>query len=181
MRTAEFESSYASRGVRTCSNNLVLLAERWREAEPYRDLFEVLSKAVPLENDPRTTVSRRLTHTDLADLERLIDEVRHLGVHFRTLDMVQQIFLESQTKWTERGRRHSPQVSPYDIPLGLQSYSQVHQPTRYSGRYSDTFDVVNWDSGLAEVAVASRAADLNQRLPAYFGLGDPWTDPPDHI
>lgn len=174
MRTAEFEPSYAYRGVRTCSNNLVLLAERWTEAEAYRDAFEILSKAVSLSIDPPST-NRRLSLNDLADLERLVNDVKRFGTHFRTLEMAEQILRESQPRGAERARR-SVQV-PYDLSLGSHSYSHTNSGISHLGSYSDGFGLGSWGNGQEDGA----SVDLYQRAPTYLGLGDPWTDPLHYI
>ncbi|KAL4967093.1 fungal specific transcription factor domain-containing protein [Aspergillus stella-maris] len=162
MRTEEFELSYASRGVRICSNNLVLLAERWAEGEVYRDAFDILSKAVSLSHDEHPMLTnRRLSTANLADLERLTQEVKHLGAHFRAVEMVEEIL---------RAQRPSRRLAqqPMHLPPLAQDSAQV-QGFDYPGLHG-------WDN---EHLQASTTPDLYD--PGHLGLGDLWTDPMNHI
>ncbi|KAH8894522.1 hypothetical protein GQ53DRAFT_804783 [Thozetella sp. PMI_491] len=164
MRSEEFEPSYASRGVRTCSNNLVLLAERWVEAEPYRDAFEILSKLVPLNND-LAAAHRRPPSTDLAELEKLMEQVKYLGAHYRSINMIEEILHQKRPPWADRGRHIAHQM-PSSSPL--QHYPPVPQPGHFATRYGEGFGLGAWYSG--------QGVDVQE----YFGLGDPWMDSVNH-
>jgi hypothetical protein len=47
-RSTEYSSSGVSEALRACSTSLAILSERWIQAEPLRDIFDILAKEIPL-------------------------------------------------------------------------------------------------------------------------------------
>ncbi|ETS84339.1 hypothetical protein PFICI_02364 [Pestalotiopsis fici W106-1] len=165
MRSDEFEPSYASRGVRTCSNNLVLLAERWREAEPYRDAFEIVSKLVPLTNDLSASIYKWPLPRDLEDLGKLVEQVRYLGAHYRTIDMIEEILRQKRPVWAVGNRRTAHQPLINSTVAGSQPSPPAHRQEDFGGRFHEGLEPGTW---------YNEQMDFGQE---YFGLGDPWVNP----
>lgn len=47
-RSTEYSSPGVSEALRACSTSLAILSERWIQAEPLRDIFDILAKEIPL-------------------------------------------------------------------------------------------------------------------------------------
>lgn len=72
--------------IRDCTAVLAILADRWQNAEHYRDCFEVLARAVPrceklgyLERDVRE------------ELTELIEKVQEAGIHRHVRNMLEDM------------------------------------------------------------------------------------------
>lgn len=79
-------SKAADVAVRDCTSILAILADRWQNAECYRDCFEVLARAVHGASLPRYIDSE--TKEELIDLTRRVTET---GVHSHVVTMLYEI------------------------------------------------------------------------------------------
>ena len=94
-QTIACRSREVPEAFRACSTALVILAERWVQAEPLRDVFDVLAKAVPLYGTTEEDRSpRRISAESSSYIQSqrplLMSAIMHRGV-LRT--MHDQIFL----------------------------------------------------------------------------------------
>lgn len=61
---------------RDCTAVLTIFADRWRNAEHYRDCLEVLARTIP-----RTSPPGHLDRQDRDELARLTSKVEEVGIH----------------------------------------------------------------------------------------------------
>ncbi|CAI7651719.1 unnamed protein product [Penicillium pancosmium] len=96
-RSTEYSSPEASEALRACSTSLAILSERWIQAEPLRDIFDILAKEIPLhsvESIPRCLSADAVTRIK-SQMDWLRVVVKNRGV-LRMLDeMVNEDFPSS--------------------------------------------------------------------------------------
>jgi hypothetical protein len=73
----------ADLAIRDCTSVLAILADRWQNAEHYRDCFEVLARALP--RSARPGLLERETREELAELTEKVNEA---GVHRHVTTML---------------------------------------------------------------------------------------------
>lgn len=73
----------ADLAIRDCTSVLAILADRWQNAEHYRDCFEVLARAIPRSSRPGYL--EREAREELADLTEKVVEA---GVHRHVTTML---------------------------------------------------------------------------------------------
>jgi hypothetical protein len=76
----------ADMAIRDCTSVLAILADRWCNAEVYRDCFEVLARAVP-----RCEIPGRLGREAREELGFLIEKVSEAGVHGHVRTMLEEM------------------------------------------------------------------------------------------
>jgi hypothetical protein len=75
----------ADRAIRDCTSVLAILADRWCNAEHYRDCFEVLAREVPqLGGSPLESEAR-------VELGELIERVEEVGCHRHVCRMLREM------------------------------------------------------------------------------------------
>ncbi|KAJ5690182.1 hypothetical protein N7462_004574 [Penicillium macrosclerotiorum] len=94
-RSATYKKPNVAEALRACSTALAILSERWVQAEPLRDVFDVLAKEIPLYEVPNTVFSPRSITTESADLIKVKMGVLENIVKNRVvLRMLQEIIAE---------------------------------------------------------------------------------------
>jgi len=73
----------ADLAIRDCTSVLAILADRWQNAEHYRDCFEVLARAIPRSSRPGYL--EREARSELAELAEKVNEA---GVHRHVTTML---------------------------------------------------------------------------------------------
>ncbi|PYH92266.1 hypothetical protein BO71DRAFT_485573 [Aspergillus ellipticus CBS 707.79] len=99
-RSAAFQSPKVGTAIRTCSVILAVLSERWTQAEPLRDVFDLLADAIPA-HPPTQAESQLPTSTILSQMPR----IHALVVNKDILRML----TEMSTEYPE----HRPNLSPW--------------------------------------------------------------------
>jgi len=72
--------------IRDCTSVLAILADRWQNAEVYRDCFEVLARAIP-----RCKRLGYLEREAREELGGLIERVNEVGIHRHVLTMLYEM------------------------------------------------------------------------------------------
>ena len=73
----------ADLAIRDCTSVLAILADRWQNAEHYRDCFEVVARAIP-----RSARPGYLEQETRAELAELAEKVNEAGVHRHVTTML---------------------------------------------------------------------------------------------
>lgn len=76
--------------VRDCTSVLAIFADRWQNAEHYRDCFEVLARAIP-----RGTRPNFLDREARDELAELTEKVKETGVHTHVTTMLYDMAAQS--------------------------------------------------------------------------------------
>ncbi|EPE34298.1 Zn2/Cys6 DNA-binding protein [Glarea lozoyensis ATCC 20868] len=76
----------ADLAIRDCASVLAILADRWQNAERYRDCFEFLARTIP-----RCTMPGHLENDARTELAGLIEKVNESGVHGHVRTMLYEI------------------------------------------------------------------------------------------
>ncbi|KAJ5098543.1 hypothetical protein N7532_005544 [Penicillium argentinense] len=106
-RTSAYKTREASEALRACSISLAILAERWVQAEPLRDVFEILAKEIPLkETIHDDSFPRPMAPESVAQINSQIDWIRSVvknrGVLRMLEEMITEEFPSSHVEQTER-------------------------------------------------------------------------------
>ncbi|KAJ5375070.1 hypothetical protein N7517_007076 [Penicillium concentricum] len=94
-QTIAYRSREIPEALRACSTALAILAERWVQAEPLRDVFDVLAKEIPLygtaEEDPPP---RRISAESASYIQSLMPLLTSIIMHRGVLRMIREMITE---------------------------------------------------------------------------------------
>lgn len=94
-QTIAYRSREVPEALRACSTALAILAERWVQAEPLRDVFDVLAKEVPLygtaEEDPSL---RRISAESASYIQSQMPLLTSIIMHRGVLRMIREMTTE---------------------------------------------------------------------------------------
>jgi hypothetical protein len=93
--------------LRACSISLAILAERWVQAEPLRDVFEILAKEIPLKETTHDySFPRHMAPESVVQINSQMDWIRSVvknrGVLRMLEEMITEDFPSSPVELTER-------------------------------------------------------------------------------
>ena len=80
----------ADLAIRDCTSVLAILADRWQNAEHYRDCFEVLARAIP-----RCSRLGSLEREAREELAELTEKVNEAGSHRHVTTMLWEMATQS--------------------------------------------------------------------------------------
>lgn len=112
-RTPAYRLPEVSEALRACSTALAILSERWVQAEPLRDVFDILAKEIPIHETPGMDLSPRCISTQSitlieSQMQFMKDVVRNRGVLRMVQEMISEDFPVSPT---ERIQHQAPTAS----------------------------------------------------------------------
>jgi hypothetical protein len=94
-RPPTYRAAEVSEALRACSTSLAILAERWNQAEPLRDVFDILAKEIPThEGLDRSPPSKHITSDSVVLIESHMHAVRELSRNQVILRMLQEIITD---------------------------------------------------------------------------------------
>jgi hypothetical protein len=100
-QTPAYRSRKVPEALRACSTSLAILAERWVQAEPLRDVFDVLAKEIPLdgsvEDTPRHISAESASYVQ-SQMPLLTSTIMHRGVMRMIREMITEDFPLSRNK-----------------------------------------------------------------------------------
>lgn len=111
-QTIAYRSREVPDALRACSTALAILAERWVQAEPLRDVFDVLAKEVPLygtteEDPPPRRISAESAFYIQSQMPLLTSIIMHRGVLRMIREMITEDFPRSLNEEFHRQLRAS--------------------------------------------------------------------------
>jgi hypothetical protein len=92
-RTDNYHSPDVSNALRACSNILAIMADRWPKADCLRDVFELLTREIPLINHP-TRPRTRVSERSATAIREKLPQVRTMVVHRSILRMLDEMVSE---------------------------------------------------------------------------------------
>lgn len=94
-QTAAYKTREVPEALRACSTALAILAERWIQAEPLRDVFDTLAREIPVYgmvvDDPPP---RRISAESASYIESLMPLLTSIIMHRGVLRMIREIITE---------------------------------------------------------------------------------------
>ncbi|CAG8016491.1 unnamed protein product [Penicillium olsonii] len=88
-----YHSREVPEALRACSISLAILAERWAQAEPLRDVFDVLAKEVPLQGT-RDDAPRRISAESASYIRSQLPLLTSMIMHRGVLRMIREMATE---------------------------------------------------------------------------------------
>lgn len=174
--------AYRSREVpdalRACSTALAILAERWVQAEPLRDVFDVLAKEVPIygmaeEDPPPRRISAESASYIQSQMPLLMSIVMHRGV----LRMIREMTTEDFPRSLDEEFHHPLPASHDQTMLGSlgghmcsEECPFFHEPTHpgsMAGMGAQTFSPL--ENGISS---AYEVDDETFMYPLLFGSAE---------
>ncbi|KAF3030245.1 hypothetical protein E8E15_011551 [Penicillium rubens] len=117
-QTVAYRSREVPDALRACSTALAILAERWVQAEPLRDVFDVLAKEVPLygmtEEDPPP---RRISAESASYIQSQMPLLTSIIMHRGVLRMIREMITEDFPSLNEESH-HQLRASDDQTMLG---------------------------------------------------------------
>ncbi|OQE09756.1 hypothetical protein PENVUL_c005G03550 [Penicillium vulpinum] len=118
-QTIAYRSREVPEALRACSTALAILAERWVQAEPLRDVFDVLAKEVPLygttEEDP---LPRRISAESTSYIQSQMPLLTSIIMHRGVLRMIREMTTEDFPRNLNEEFHHQPPASHDQAMLG---------------------------------------------------------------
>ncbi|KAJ5504382.1 hypothetical protein N7463_007256 [Penicillium fimorum] len=94
-QTIAYRSREVPEALRACSTALAILAERWVQAEPLRDVFDVLAKEIPLYGTAEEDLQpRRISAQSASYIQSLIPLLTSIIMHRGVLRMIREMTTE---------------------------------------------------------------------------------------
>ncbi|RAK98547.1 nitrilase [Aspergillus ibericus CBS 121593] len=132
-RPAALQSSKVGTAVRTCSVILAVLSERWTQAEPLRDVFDLLADAIPVHCGPHDLDGSRIS-TD--GIQHQLPRLNAIVVNKDILRMLTEMATEDYPWDEDRTANlagwsssdvHTAHDCPlcWDAPAGLEGFPPV--------------------------------------------------------
>lgn len=91
-RTPAYHGAEVSEALRACSTALAILAERWAQAEPLRDVFDILAKEIPTYEPPSVSPTQKhITSESVALIESHMHAIREISRNRVVLRMLQEM------------------------------------------------------------------------------------------
>ncbi|OQE12988.1 hypothetical protein PENFLA_c057G05755 [Penicillium flavigenum] len=118
-QTIAYRSREVPDALRACSTALAILAERWVQAEPLRDVFDVLAKEVPLygmtQGDPPP---RRISAESASYIQSQMPLLTSIIMHRGVLRMIREMITEDFPRSLNEEFRHQLRASHDQTMLG---------------------------------------------------------------
>lgn len=119
-QTVAYRSREVPDALRACSTALAILAERWVQAEPLRDVFDVLAKEVPLygmtEEDPPP---RRISAESASYIQSQMPLLTSIIMHRGVLRMIREMITEDFPRSLNEEFHHQLRASDDQTMLGV--------------------------------------------------------------
>ncbi|KAJ5272199.1 hypothetical protein N7524_005468 [Penicillium chrysogenum] len=119
-QTVAYRSREVPDALRACSTALAILAERWVQAEPLRDVFDVLAKEVPLygmtEEDPPP---RRISAESASYIQSQMPLLTSIIMHRGVLRMIREMITEDFPRGLNEEFHHQLRASDDQTMLGV--------------------------------------------------------------
>ncbi|KAJ5370757.1 uncharacterized protein N7496_006849 [Penicillium cataractarum] len=91
-RTPAYRATEVSEALRACSTALAILAERWTQAEPLRDVFDILAKEIPTHEGPDMSLSsKHITSDSVVLIKSHMRAIQEISRNRVVLRMLQEI------------------------------------------------------------------------------------------
>ncbi|KAJ5449145.1 hypothetical protein N7445_003966 [Penicillium cf. griseofulvum] len=118
-QTIAYRSREVPEALRACSTALAILAERWVEAEPLRDVFDVLAKEVPLYGTAEEDTTPRHISTESASyIQSRMPLLTSIIMHRGVLRMIREMTTEDFPRSLNEEFHHQPPASHDQTMLG---------------------------------------------------------------
>ncbi|OQE43569.1 hypothetical protein PENCOP_c003G05946 [Penicillium coprophilum] len=93
-QTTAYRSREVPEALRACSTALAILAERWVQAEPLRDVFDALAKEIPLYGTTEDPPPRRISAESATYIQSLMPLLTSIIMHRGVLRMIREMTTE---------------------------------------------------------------------------------------
>ncbi|OOG00243.1 hypothetical protein ASPCADRAFT_158155 [Aspergillus carbonarius ITEM 5010] len=113
-RPAPLQSSKVGTAIRTISVILAVLAERWTQAEPLRDVFDLLADAIPVHCSPHDLTERRISRSSADRIQHQLPRLHALVVNKDILRMLTEMATEDYP-WDDDRTAHLAAWSSGDV------------------------------------------------------------------
>ncbi|CAG8641271.1 unnamed protein product [Penicillium salamii] len=110
-QTPAYRSREVPEALRACSISLAILAERWVQAEPLRDVFDVLAKEVPLHSATDPT-PRRISAESVSYVQSQLPLLTSIIMHRGVLRMIREMITEDFPRSLTEDYEHA--LPPHD-------------------------------------------------------------------
>jgi hypothetical protein len=168
-RTPAYRGIEVSEALRACSTALAILAERWTQAEPLRDAFDILLKEIPIHEGPDMSISsKHITPDSVALLKSHMYAIREISRNRVVLRMLQEImtddFPSSPQDYLQQAN------SPRGHHLCSEHCAMFHGTAFFDSVMNLTSDAHNFTNG--ESSDTYTAFDDAIIFPALFGSAE---------
>jgi hypothetical protein len=90
-----YRATEVSEALRACSTALAILSERWTQAEPLRDVFDILAKEIPTHEGPDMSLSsKHITSDSVAFIKSNMHAIQEVSRNRVVLRMLQEIMTD---------------------------------------------------------------------------------------
>ncbi|CAG8384023.1 unnamed protein product [Penicillium salamii] len=110
-QTPAYRSREVPEALRACSISLAILAERWVQAEPLRDVFDVLAKEVPLHGTTDHT-PQRISAESVSYVQSQLPLLTSIIMHRGVLRMIREMITEDFPRILSEDYEHA--LPPHD-------------------------------------------------------------------
>ncbi|CAG8040710.1 unnamed protein product [Penicillium salamii] len=110
-QTPAYRSREVPEALRACSISLAILAERWVQAEPLRDVFDVLAKEVPLHGTTDHT-PQRISAESASYVQSQLPLLTSIIMHRGVLRMIREMITEDFPRILSEDYEHA--LPPHD-------------------------------------------------------------------
>jgi hypothetical protein len=94
-RTPAYRAPEVSEALRACSTALAILSERWTQAEPLRDVFDILAKEIHTHEGPDMSLSsKHLTSVSVAFIKSHMHAIHEISRNRVVLRMLQEMMTD---------------------------------------------------------------------------------------
>ncbi|KAJ5322079.1 uncharacterized protein N7506_011209 [Penicillium brevicompactum] len=118
-QTPAYRSKEVPEALRACSISLAILAERWVQAEPLRDVFDILAKEVPLNETIADTSPRRISAESASYIQSQLPILTSIIMHRGVMRMIREMITEDFPESLNGGLEHALPSQDGSIPQNL--------------------------------------------------------------
>ncbi|KAG0160143.1 hypothetical protein PDIDSM_7670 [Penicillium digitatum] len=177
-QTVAYRSREVPGALRACSTALAILAERWVQAEPLRDVFDVLAKEVPLHGTAEEDLPpRRISAESASYIQAQMPLLTSIIIHRGVLRMIREMATEDFPRSLDEEFHHRLPASHDRTMLGSLGSHMCsaecpffHEPTHpgsKAGVGTQTFSPLE-----NEIGSAYGVDDETLMYPLFFGSAE---------
>ncbi|GKZ36304.1 hypothetical protein AbraIFM66950_007338 [Aspergillus brasiliensis] len=169
QRSIGLQSPKIGTAIRTCSVILAVLSERWTEAEPLRDIFDLLADTIPVYGSPHDGEASRISASSADTIQRYLPRVTAMVINKDIMRMLVEMTIEDYP-WAAGGTVNVGKWSSSDV-------HRAHDCPLCTGPRADRADLplVGFDAGSLWPDFDDRTGDdsfpnLSAEYPLFPGL-----------